>query len=452
MKVHPDSAQSQIPEDDERHSFNEALGTRDEPASRDQHLSHLVHLTLRDFRSYTSLSLGVGRDPVVLSGPNGAGKTNVLEAISLFAPGRGLRRAHLADMTKKSAAEPPSENGFQIGATVHTLSGPVKVGTGVSTGKSGQSAAGSAVGSSEWSITDAAPQPDEVIETAENSRDGKAAVRRIVRIDGMPAAGPAEFQQVLEVVWLTPAMDRLFTEGAASRRRFLDQLIFSLDHDHARRVGAYERSMRERARLLRGSAKPDPAWLSALEAQMAEQGVAVAAARNDAVRLLQAAIEESVTSFPKARLTLAGELEGELAGSPALETEDAFRGRLEANRRRDADLGQTTSGPHRCDLEVSHLLTGAPAKDSSTGEQKALLIGIVLANARLLLSLHGSPPIVLLDEIAAHLDADRRNALFDEIVELKVQAWMTGTEAFPFKGLAGRAQHFSVEDGVFSQI
>lgn len=412
-------------------------GSAFEPTITDRHLSHIAHLTLQDFRSYSSLSLSVGAEPVVLTGPNGAGKTNILEAISLFAPGRGLRRAKLSDMTRWPGAVESgevSQGAFKIGSTINSALGPVTIGTGLSMVAEG----------------DRSTEPDDEAESLDQ-QSSTAVQRRIVRIDGAPASGPSDFQSVLKVIWLTPAMDRLFTEGAASRRRFLDQLIFSLDLDHARRVGAYERSMRERARLLRADGKADPAWLSALEAQMAEQGVAVAAARNDAISLLQAAIEESVTEFPSALLQVSGDLENDLTTMSALEAEDAYRLRLEGLRRRDAELGQTTAGPHRSDLEVRHLKNGVLAKETSTGQQKALLVGIILANARLLASLHGSSAIVLLDEIAAHLDETRRNALFDEIADLKVQAWMTGTDAASFEGLHGRMQHFDVTDSTLNR-
>jgi DNA replication and repair protein RecF len=372
----------------------------------------VTRLVLTDFRGYGAARLELDDRIVVLTGANGAGKTNLLEAVSFLAPGRGLRRARLGEIDRrvppaKATDAPPGA--WAIAARLRTKDGEVQIGTG---------------------------------------RDATSATgeRRLVRIDGAKAKSQAELASLVHLVWLTPQMDRLFLEGSGGRRRFLDRLVLGFDAGHAARLGAYEQAMRERARLLRDGAA-DPGWLAALEEGMAADGVAIAAARRDLVaRLDEACAAASEGPFPKARLTLAGEVETWLGAMPALAAEDALRRRLEAARRGDAESGTTAVGPHRADLAVRHGASGMEAASCSTGEQKALLIAIVLAHARLRAEASGSPPILLLDEVAAHLDGARRAGLFAALGEIAAQAWLTGTEPALFAGLAGQGQFFAVAE------
>ena len=379
---------------------------------------------LTDFRSYSSARLEIDARPIVLTGPNGAGKTNLLEAISLLTPGRGLRRAKLSDVTRHGTT-----NGWAVAARLTGPDGDIDLGTGLQRGPSANGG-------------DFEPQGE-----------AEKFERRVVRIDGETASGPGALAGLLNVSWLTPQMDRLFQEGAAGRRRFLDRLVFGFDPEHGRRLTTYEKAMRERSRLLK-TRSGDRHWLAALENLMAEHGIAVAAARNEAVARLTSALAERdariAESFPQPGLALNGATEGWLTEMPALAAEDRFRDELAANRRRDAEAGGAVVGPHRSDLLVRHAAKDMPASLCSTGEQKALLIGIVLADARLKASLQGMAPVLLLDEVAAHLDADRRRVLFDEICALGAQAWTTGTDAEMFAGLRGRAQFFTVADGVLT--
>jgi len=381
------------------------------------HRPAVTRLTVTDFRCYAAARLeGDGR-PVVLTGPNGAGKTNLLEAVSFLAPGRGLRRARLDEVTRR----PPESRFWAVAARVATPRGEVAIGTG---------------------LDPAAP----------------GAGRRTVRIDGRPAAGQAELGGHVAVLWLTPQMDRLFIEGAANRRRFLDRLVYGFHPDHAGRLSAYEQAMRERARLLKDD-RPDQAWLTALEEAMATNGVAVAAARREVVARLAAAAriraagaDEVDEAFPRAEVAVAGSIEAWLDEMPALAAEDTLRARLHDSRRIDALVGGAAEGPHRSDLLVRHAGKDMPADQCSTGEQKALLVGLVLANARLLAGERGAPPLLLLDEIAAHLDARRRTALFEEVLALGAQAWLTGTDAGLFAPFGGRVQHYGIEDAHLREL
>jgi DNA replication and repair protein RecF len=275
--------------------------------------------------------------------------------------------------------------------------------------------------------------------------EGNGRERRLVRVDGVPARSQQELGEVLSMVWLTPQMDGLFRDGAAGRRRFLDRLVYGFDPAHAGRVGAYEQNLRERARLLKAG-RADPAWLDALEEGMARHGVAIAAARRELVARLGQACAAGIGAFPVAGLALAGEVEDWLAEGAALAAEDRLRARLAAGRGGDAETGGAAVGPHRSDLVVRHLGRDQAAELCSTGEQKALLISIVLAHARLIGLHRGAAPLLLLDEVAAHLDAARRRALFDEILALGVQAWMTGTDAEIFAPLGEAAQSYRVLD------
>ncbi len=370
-------------------------------------------LLLTDFRNYRETRLTLGCEPVVLTGANGAGKTNLLEALSFLAPGRGLRGARLGDIDRRTpgcGAAGPSEvvRAWAVAAVVETCRGPVRIGTG---------------------------------------RDGQAAgERRVVRIDGEPARSQAALAEQLAILWLTPATDRLFIEGPAGRRRFLDRLVLGLDPEHAAHLSAYEQAARERTRLLRDG-PADPAWLAALEEVMAAQGVAIAAARRELVRRLDRVCEDSTGPFPRARLALLGTVEDWLEAMPALAAEERLARVLAENRRRDAFLGGAGIGPHRSDLAVSLRDKGISAELASTGEQKALLIAILLADASFLRAIRGEPPLLLLDEIAAHLDPCRRAALFEALLSEGGQVWLTGTEPELFAPLRPSAQFLSVRDG-----
>jgi len=367
---------------------------------------HIQKLKLTGFRNYAKLSLDLDQRHVVLVGDNGAGKTNLMEAVSLLTPGRGMRRAPYGDLTR---AGTEAASGFSIFASLEGMTGPVDIGTGVDGGEEGGS--------------------------------------RRVRINGTPARTTDELLDHLRLLWLTPAMDGLFTGSAGDRRRFLDRLVLSVDPAHGGRALNYERAMRSRNRLL-SEGRTDPAWLDGLEAQMTELGVAMAMARNEVVSLLSGLIESNTSHsvFPAATVRLEGFLEGEALVS-ASDMEAAFATLLETGRRRDTAAGRTLSGPHRSDLIVHHRAKGMPAALSSTGEQKALLIGIVLGHAQLVRAMTGHAPILLLDEIAAHLDEGRRAALFDLIEALECQAFMTGTDAQMFASLGARGQIFTVADG-----
>jgi DNA replication and repair protein RecF len=365
-------------------------------------------ISLTDFRCYAGLRLEVDARPVVLTGANGAGKTNLLEAISFLSPGRGLRRAKLTEITRNSAAG----GAWAVHVALQGPQGAFEIGTGL----------------------------------APVEADAENAERRLVRLDGEAAASASQLAEVASVSWLTPQMDRLLSDGASGRRRFLDRLVFGLDPAHARRVAAYEKAMRERTRLLQGG-RVDRAWAAALEDTMAEWGVAVAAARRDTVARLGAALEAASGPFPRAVLRVEGVLEDWLDQLPALAAEDRYRERLAEMRARDAEAGGAGEGPHRSDLRVAHAAKNMPAELCSTGEQKALLIAIVLANARLQAARRAAVPILLLDEVAAHLDAVRRAALFDAVGELGAQAWLTGTDATLFEALQGQGQFFTVRDG-----
>lgn len=354
--------------------------------------------------------------PVILTGANGAGKTNLLEAVSFLVPGRGLRNARLGEVARRETGDPEEDSGraWAVAAGVRSPRGAVDLGTG-------RDAASVAAG-----------------------RD-----RRVVRIDGETVRSQAELAEHFAAVWLTPRMDRLFSEGGSARRRFLDRLVFGFDAAHAGRVAAYEHALRERARLLRDGAsgrRADGAWLAALEDTMATRGVAVAAARTDMAARLGAFCAESPGSFPVAEVGLIGTIEAWLAEGPALAAEERFRARLADDRRTDAESGTTQLGPHRSDLAVRDVATGVPAGQCSTGQQKALLIAVILASARVQAAERDSVPLLLLDEVAAHLDARRREALFEELLGLGAQVWMTGTESEVFRPLAGAAQFFHVAD------
>jgi DNA replication and repair protein RecF len=375
----------------------------------------LQRLRLQSFRCYGRSELALNPGQIVLTGPNGAGKTNILEAVSLLAPGRGLRRARLFELDRRGNGEEQAAEAWTVAAEIATPDGLRSVGTG--------------------------RDPQRMPDAGNGGRE-----RRILQIDGRPVSGQQALAEILALTWLTPQMDGLFREGASGRRRFLDRMIYSLDPAHAGRLSAYEQAMRERARLLRLGSR-DTRWLAAYEDTMARHGVAVAAARRDMVARLDRACHLAQDPFPKAGLGLEGWLENQLDEAAALEVEDAFRAALAEQRGRDAESGTTGLGPHRSDLVVEFLPKSQPAALCSTGEQKALLIAIVLAHARLIALERGAAPVLLLDEVAAHLDASRRAALFSELAELGSQAWLTGTDRDVFAPLRGTAQFFRVDSG-----
>jgi DNA replication and repair protein RecF len=370
----------------------------------------VVRLTLSDFRCYSFLRLEADPRPVVLTGANGAGKTNILEALSFLAPGRGLRRARLAEVARRDAG---SDAPWAVAARLERPAdatmdrSAVEIGTGRDAGSE----------------------------------------RRLVRIDGQPARSQAALSEVTSTLWLTPAMDRLFSDGAAGRRRFLDRLVLGLDPGHAARASAYEHSLRERARLLKGG-RFDPAWLGVLEDRMAEGGVAMAEARRETVARLNEACAQGTGPFPAAQLAVAGTVEDSLASLDRTDASAKLRNALAAARRGDAESGGAAVGPHRSDLLVRHGDKNEPAEHCSTGEQKAVLVAIVLGQARIQADLRGLPPILLLDEVTAHLDRTRRAALFDELCALKAQSWLTGTDESLFAELEERGQFFRVHDAV----
>ena len=380
----------------------------------------LTRLVLTDFRSYRAARLAMDRRPLVLTGPNGAGKTNLLEAVSYLSPGRGLRGARLADAARLDGSEDAGHAGaWSVAAT---LGGDDGGGDG---GDGGETALGSG-----WR---APAEPGE-------------AERRSVRIDGAPAPGPASFAAHVGMVWLTPAMDRLFSGAPAERRRFLDRLVYAIDTGHAARVQRYDRARRHRARLLRSGAGDD-AWLGAVERSMAENAVAIAAARLDLVLRLERFLPADAAPFPRIALAADGLVERWLAHAPALDVEERFREHLAATRRADAD-GASADGPQRSDLLVSDHARSMAAEQCSTGEQKAMLIALIVAHARLVARQRRRAPVLLLDEIAAHLDESRRRALFEIIVDVGAQAWLTGTERAVFRPLGQDAQFFAVRPGM----
>jgi DNA replication and repair protein RecF len=368
----------------------------------------ILRLTLTNFRSYRAASLSVDRDLVVLTGPNGAGKTNLLEAISFLAPGRGLRRATLEEV-----AFSEGDGSWAVAAELEGALGLATLGTGITL-----------------------PAED-------------FAPTRQCRIDREPVTSAAAFADHLRIVWLTPAMDGLFAGPASERRRFLDRLVLAVDATHSSRVSALERSLRSRNRLLE-EASADPHWLDAVEHETAEIAVAVAAARAETVNRLAAALavdKDTASPFPWAGIALDGAIENAIGASPASELEDRYRAALRASRARDAAAGRTLEGPHLTDLLVTHGPKEIAAGEASTGEQKALLVNLVVAHAGLVAAMTGITPILLLDEIAAHLDPARRGALYERLAGLSAQVWMSGADPAVFDSVASSAAWFDVTPG-----
>jgi DNA replication and repair protein RecF len=370
----------------------------------------IQRLTLTNFRSYHAAQVSLERaGPVVLTGANGAGKTNLIEAISLLAPGRGLRRATMDEL-----AFSEGDGSWAVSAEIEGMQGLSTLGTGID------------------------PPVGE-----------DAVTSRKCRVDRESVGSATAFAEHLRVVWLTPAMDPLFNGPASERRRFLDRLVLAVDAQHSGRVSALERSLRSRNRLLEDP-RSDPHWLDAIEHETAEVAVAVAAGRAETVNRLSGALiatREQSPEFPVPEIALDGWMEKLLPSQSAREIEDRYRALLKDNRARDAAAGRTLDGPHRSDFIVTHASKGVPAADASTGEQKALLIRLVLAHARLIKEMTGFAPLLLLDEVVAHLDPARRAALYDALTALGAQVWMTGADPAAFGDIVGRAQVLEVHGG-----
>ncbi|HEY7998772.1 MAG TPA: DNA replication/repair protein RecF [Pseudolabrys sp.] len=367
-------------------------------------------LTLTNFRSYHASQIELAQaGPVVLTGANGSGKTNLIEAISLLAPGRGLRRA-----TTEELAFSEGDGAWAVNAELEGMLGLATLGTGID------------------------PPVGE-----------DSGPTRKCRVDRESVGSAAAFADHLRVVWLTPAMDPLFNGPASERRRFLDRLVLAVDAQHSSRVAALERSLRSRNRLLEDN-HGDAQWLDAVEHETAEIAVAVAAARAETVTRLAGALtaaRDTAPEFPRAEIALEGWMEKLLPDHKAIEIEDRYRALLKDNRARDTAAGRTLDGPHLSDLAVTHAGKGIPAAEASTGEQKALLIRLVLAHAGLIKDMTGFAPLLLLDEIVAHLDPARRAALYDALTNLGAQVWMTGADPAAFGDIVGRAQVFEVRPG-----
>ena len=368
--------------------------------------ARIRRLTLTNFRSYRTAHIELRSGPIVLTGPNGAGKTNLLEAISFLAPGRGLRRAMLEDVGFSEG-----DGSWAVSADVEGTLGLVKLGTGIM-----------------------APVAEE-------------AITRKCRIDREPVASAAAFADHLRLVWLHPGMDGLFSGPAAERRRFLDRLVLAIDAQHGTRVSALERALRSRNRLL-DDRSSDAHWLDAIEHETAELALAVSGQRVQVVsRLAQKLSARRRSQFPSAEIALQGTIEALVAVAPAVDIEDRYRAMLRANRARDAAAGRTLEGPHLTDLLVRDLDKNIAAAEASTGEQKALLISLVLAHAALLTELTGLAPVLLLDEVNAHLDTNRRATLHLELAALGAQAWMTGADDALFAQAGPDADIFDVTPG-----
>lgn len=372
----------------------------------------ITRITLTDYRNYAALRLDPPSGLIALAGANGAGKTNLLEAISLLAPGRGLRGAEYHSLGRNDG-----QGAWAVSAQSTSQLGEIQLGTA-------------------WSASET---------------DGPHAARAVL-IEGQLQRSSGALAGLLRSVWLTPSLDRLFSGPATERRRYLDRMVALFDSEHGARINRYEKLMRER-NLLLSDGPLDRAWATSLEMQMAEEAVAIAAARLQAVSNLGAYLTPDRLSgpFPWSQLSIAGEIEDMVAKLPALQAEERYKQQLRDGRNADKGAGRTLVGPHRSDLVVRHGPKDIAAEEGSTGEQKALLIGLILAQTEAIRAVTGSAPVLLLDEIAAHLDKSRRSALFSHLQSLKVQAWMTGTEAELFDGAGPSTVVYHVDNGTLRE-
>jgi DNA replication and repair protein RecF len=380
----------------------------------DNGLNHTIlsvsKLQLSSYRNFTQLNLELSDIPVIITGNNGVGKTNILEAISFLTPGRGLRNAKLNEIDSKNTNESQSlqlSKPWQVSAIVTSVYGLSKIVTGRASG----------------------------IDAGSN--------KRIVKINEQLTKGHTELISLFNVLWLTPQMDQIFNLSSSVRRRFLDRLVYNFDAEHAKRLTSYEHYTKERLKLLKMN-RSDSDWLTALECNMAETGVAIAAARVQAAGYIQEAIYNLNDLFPKARLRMQGDIESRIEQTSALQLEEEFKIKLRENRKLDSIVGRTNYGVHRSDLQVYHIDKKTEAALCSTGEQKALLLSIILAEALAKVKWRSLVPVILLDEVVAHLDSARREALFEIILSLRAQTWITGTDVSQFESLQGRAQFLAI--------
>ncbi len=364
----------------------------------------LSRLILTNFRNYKNVRLDIDSRPIIITGHNGSGKTNILEAVSLLSPGKGLRKIKLNEADRMDSSE--ASNLWAIAAFIKYGEEEIQLGTARET-------------------------------TFDNNK-------RVVKIDGNIIKNQAELTRAFSVMWLTPQMDGLFIGSSSDRRKFFDRLVYNFDPEHASRVYSYEYTMRERARLLKE--RRDPSWISVLENKMAEQAVAIAAARIDTISFIQKAILSSETAFPKAILAIEGQVEKMIENNSALQAEEGVRQKLFESRRHDAESGRTNFGTHRSDFLATHAEKNMPAELCSTGEQKALLLSIILAEAKAKAIWKNSVPVLLLDEVVSHLDEKKREFLFSYLIEIGSQFWLTGTDVDLFSELKNQAQFFTVDD------
>lgn len=360
-------------------------------------------VTLSHFRCYEIFSVSLDTRSVVITGPNGAGKTNLLEALSFLIPGRGLRRARLGEIKQQGNPTP-----WAISIHLQDQAEKIQIGTGLD------------------------PENPEI-------------ERRVTRINGEKTKSQSTLAEWVSMVWLTPQMDRLFLDGAQGRRRFLDRLVYGFDPNHAVRLNRYERALRERSLLLR-QGRTDRHWLEGLEDILVNDGIAITAARHEIVGQLSHVLKNQDSVFPPAEISLKGDIENLLLEGSLLAAEEEMRQLLQKSREQDHFSGRTSYGPHRSDLDVTFLEKNQPAALCSTGEQKALLLSIVMASAHLLSVRTGAIPLLLLDEVVAHLDKKRRSALFDAILKLRIQTWLTGTDIALFEELQGSVQFLSLSE------
>lgn len=360
-------------------------------------------LSLSHFRCYEIFSVSLDSRPVILTGPNGAGKTNLLESLSFLIPGRGLRRARLSEVRSQGSMNP-----WAISIQLNDEGEGVHIGTG---------------------LDPEAPDSE----------------RRITKINGEKAKSQSALTEWVSVLWLTPQMDRLFLEGSQGRRRFLDRIVYGFDSGHAQRLNRYEQVLKERNLLLR-QGRYDPHWLTGLEDILVNEGIALTIARREVVAQLSSVLKRQGSAFPQAELSLEGTVENLLDGRSLLDVEEEMRRLLYGSREQDRLTGRTSMGPHRSDLFVTHPEKKQAAALCSTGEQKALLLSIVMASAHLLSVRAGTIPLLLLDEVVAHLDEARRSALFNELLKLKIQSWLTGTDVSLFEELQGNVQFLSLKE------